>query len=68
MNYYKEHKMNGIKERLVVGALYIAIIRGRRFILSHMNRYFLLSCMFQNNLYHTETFCSYIVINLLIRR
>jgi len=68
MNYYKEHKMNGIKERLVVGAFYIAIMRGRRFILPHTNRYFLLSCMFQNNLYQTETFRNYSVINLLIRR
>jgi hypothetical protein len=56
MNYYKEHKMNGIKERLVVGAFCIVIIRRRKFILPQMNRYFLLSCMFHNNLYHTETF------------
>jgi len=58
MNYYKEHKMNGIKERLVVGAFCIVIIPGRRFILPQMNRYFLLSCMFRINLYHTETFCN----------
>lgn len=58
MNYYKEHKMNGIKERLVVGGFCIVIIRGRWFVLLHMNRYFLLSCMFRNNLCHTETFCS----------
>jgi len=46
MNYYKELKMNGIKERLVVGAFYIVIIHGSRFILPHTNRYILLSCMF----------------------
>ena len=58
--------MNGIKERLVVGAFGIVIIRGRRFILPHMNRYFVLPCMFQQNLYHTETFCNYSVSNPLI--
>jgi hypothetical protein len=55
MNYYKEHKMNGIKERLVVGVFGTLIIRESRFILLHMNHYVLLSCMFQHKLYHTET-------------
>jgi hypothetical protein len=57
--------MSGIKERLVVGAFLIVIMRGKRFILPHMNRYFLLSCMFQNNMYHTETLCSYSIMTLI---
>jgi hypothetical protein len=68
MNYYKEHKMNGIKERLVIGAFGTVIIRESRFTLLHMNRYVSLSCMFQSNLHHTETFCNYSEVNLLIGR
>lgn len=67
MNYYKEHKMNGIKERLVAGTFCIVIIRGRRFILLNMNRYFLLLVCFAIT-FTILKLSAVIVINLLIRR
>lgn len=66
MNYYKEHKMNGINERLVVGTFCIVIIRGRRFILPNMNRYFPFVCFAIT--FTILKLYAVIVINLLIRR